>query len=63
MSAAAYAKMVRRPWHLQLCKKHIRHIGVEVLAGMHDLLDNSMGNKFAGHHGCLDELWTGTYYG
>lgn len=48
----------------QLGKKHVGHVGVKVLAGVHQHLRQPRcgGNGVADHAG-LDELWTGAQDG
>ncbi|BDU21500.1 hypothetical protein DYGSA30_29570 [Dyella sp. GSA-30] len=61
MRPAADTQMVGRSWDIQLIEKHIRHVGVVVLTGMHqDLLYMlAVPGKRTRDNGGLDELWPG----
>lgn len=64
MGAAMDVQKIIGLVHAQLGKKHVGHVGVKVLAGVHQHLSQTRccGNGVANHAG-LDELWAGAQDG
>ena len=53
-----------RSGKVQLLEKHLRHVNVEMLAGVYEDLFNALGPlDGAGDHTGFYELWAGTDYG
>jgi len=58
VGAAVDIELMVRSGNVQLLEEHLRHVGVEMLAGVYEDLHNALRRlDGAGDHAGLDELW------